>query len=202
MKEVWKNIKNYPNYQVSNLGNVKSLKNNKLLKLSLEEYKKCSLYCNGKRKTFRVHRLVAQAFIPNPNSYEIVNHIDGNKYNNTVNNLEWCDLSYNSEHTYKMLGRIPYFKGKKHSLETNKKISIANKGKPKSKEHIQKLKEIKRKNARNIFQYDINGNYIKTWSSMAEIEEVLNIKRANVSQVCRKTRKKTAGGYIWRYEDE
>lgn len=200
-KEIWKDIDNYPNYQVSNFGNVKSLKNNKLLRLSAEEYKKCFLYCNGKRKTFRVHRLVAQAFLPNPNSYEVVNHIDGNKYNNCVENLEWCTYSYNTKHTYEFLGRTAYFKGKNRSEETNKKISIANKGKSKSKEHIQKLKDVKRKNAKCINQYDKNNNYIKTWNCAIEIEENLGIKASNIIRNCTNKRP-SAGGYVWRYANE
>lgn len=200
-KEIWKDIDNYPNYQISNFGNVKSLKNNKLLKLSAGEYKKCFLYCNGKRKTFRVHRLVAQAFLPNPNGFEVVNHIDGNKYNNCVENLEWCTYSYNTKHTYEFLGRTAYFKGKNRSEETNKKISIANKGKPKSKEHIQKLKDVKRKNAKCINQYDKNNNFIKTWNCAIEIEESLGIKASNIIRNCTNKRP-SAGGYVWRYANE
>lgn len=106
MKEIWKDIEGYEGlYQISNMGKVKSLsrKMNKyttrLLKLTKDKkgYTICSLYNKG-LKTHKVHRLVAKAFIPNPNNYPMINHIDGNKQNNNLNNLEWCDNSYNQLH--------------------------------------------------------------------------------------------------------
>ena len=64
-------------------------------------YKRVSLWNNGKQQKFSIHRLVATKYIPNPNNYPLVNHKDGNKLNNNVDNLEWCDLSYNTKHAYK-----------------------------------------------------------------------------------------------------
>ena len=91
MQEIWKNIKGYEGlYEVSNLGNVKSLRKNKIMKFSkCGDYHLILLCNNGKMKGELVHRLVAKAFIPNPNNYETVNHIDENKKNNSVDNLEW-----------------------------------------------------------------------------------------------------------------
>lgn len=196
--EIWKEINGYPNYQISNFGNVKSLKNNKILKFSLEQYKRCSLYKEGKRKTFRVHRLVANAFIPNPNNYKTVNHIDGNKYNNCVDNLEWCTLSYNIKHSYDMLGRAPYFKSKKHSKETKEKISEKLRNKKKSQEHIENLKLSKRKKSKQIMQFDKQNNFIKTWNCAIEIEENLGIKSSNIIRNC-SNKRPSAGGYVWKY---
>lgn len=82
-------------YQVSNLGNVKSLKTNKILKKMLSEYYHVALYKNKTKKHIKIHRLVAQAFLPNPNNYDCINHIDENKLNNNVENLEWCSKKYN-----------------------------------------------------------------------------------------------------------
>lgn len=99
MGEIWRDIKDYENlYQVSNLGNVKSLRNGKILKPSMttkKEYFGVSLCKNGKPKRFVIHRLVAIAFIDNPLNYPVVNHKDNDKTNNNVSNLEWCDQSYN-----------------------------------------------------------------------------------------------------------
>lgn len=77
------------------------------LKLDTDRgYKRATLCFNGKAKKYSVHRLVAEAFIPNPNNYPIVNHIDGNPSNNHVSNLEWCTFSHNERHSYKALGKI------------------------------------------------------------------------------------------------
>lgn len=199
--EKWKKIKEYENYEISNLGNVRSLKKQRILKPMLGEYKKVALYKNGKRKFFRVHRLVAEAFLDNPNNYKIVNHIDGNKYNNFFSNLEWCTLSYNIKHSYDHLGRIPFFKNKNMNALTKIKISKSLTGKSKSQEHIEKIKCVKRDKAKNINQYDKNNNFIKTWNCATEIEEILGIKVQNIIRNC-KGKRPSAGNYIWRYADD
>ena len=102
MEEIYKDIEGYEGlYQVSNLGNVKSLKNNKtkkekVLKLAIRNgYLKVDLCKNNKKKTYNVHRLVAKAFIENNNNYYFVNHKDECRTNNVVENLEWCTQKYN-----------------------------------------------------------------------------------------------------------
>ena len=103
-KEIWKPIKGYESlYKVSNLGNILSLKTNKLLKANMitNGYFAVQLCKNHKRKSFLVHRIVAEHFIDNPNNLPEINHKDENKGNNTVNNLEWCTRKYNMN--YKQL---------------------------------------------------------------------------------------------------
>ena len=104
--EIWKDIKGYEGlYQVSNLGRVKSERKNRLLKPRLQKngYLRVNLYDkNSKRSTKSVHRLVAKAFISNPNNLEFVNHKDENKTNNVVSNLEWCTAKYNSNYGTKL----------------------------------------------------------------------------------------------------
>ena len=112
-KEVWKDVQGYEGkYQVSNFGRIKSLerkefmaRNNcyrvrkeKVLKPDIDKqgYEKVCLYKNGKGKNIFVHRLVAIAFIKNPNNHPIINHIDEVPLNNLATNLEWCTHSYNS----------------------------------------------------------------------------------------------------------
>lgn len=106
MEEVWKDIEGYEGlYQVSNKGNVKSLVNNKgverekLLKpVIVNGYKKVNLCKNKTKKTYSIHRLVAQAFIENTNNYPCINHKDECKTNNVVENLEWCTHKYNTNY--------------------------------------------------------------------------------------------------------
>lgn len=100
MKEIFKDIKGYEGlYQISNLGNVKRIKkeNYILCKPSKDSrgYKQIVLTKDKKRKSFKVHRLVALAFIDNINNYKEINHKDENKLNNNVTNLEWCTRKYN-----------------------------------------------------------------------------------------------------------
>lgn len=106
MKEVWKDIDGYEGlYQVSNLGRIRSLykrrKDVEFLKFTdCHGYKIVGLCKNKKQMSFRVHRIVASAFLPNPNNNPQVNHINGDKTDNRAVNLEWCTQSANMRHAY------------------------------------------------------------------------------------------------------
>lgn len=97
-KNIIKEIKNYEGlYTISNRGVIRSSYTGKIIKQHLNKYGyyQVRLYKNKKPKNYTVHRLVAETFIPNPHKAETVNHIDGNKTNNKVENLEWCSSSEN-----------------------------------------------------------------------------------------------------------
>ena len=99
--EIWKDVKGYEGlYKISNRGKVYSFYTNKILKnsKSIDGYYRVYLRKNKKRKFASIHRLVAEAFIPNPNDLPQVNHKDENKKNNNVYNLEWCDCKYNANY--------------------------------------------------------------------------------------------------------
>lgn len=156
MEEIWKDIEGYEGlYQVSNIGRVRSLRNNIILKSKIERsgYERVILSVNNIHKDYYIHRLVANAFIPNPNNYPIVNHKDENITNNRVDNLEWCTQEYN----------INYGTGnKKRGLSnTNGKLS-----KP-------------------VLQYTLEGIFIKEWKSTMDVQRNLGFYHANISRCCR-----------------
>lgn len=103
MKEEYRDIDGFPNYQVSNYGNVRNTKSNKLKKpgYAKDNYLKVDLYKDSKRTTKKVHRLVADAFLPQDPQRPDINHKDGNRENNEVTNLERCTKSENMKHAYK-----------------------------------------------------------------------------------------------------
>lgn len=111
-----KQIKGYPNYIIEVTGHIWSYNRDKYLKHQPHYlgYLQVGLLKNGKRKTFKVHRLLAEHFIPNPNNYKYINHKDGNKSNNDIGNLEWCTHSQNIQHAYD-IGLLVAAKGENHS---------------------------------------------------------------------------------------
>ena len=105
MNEIWKDIQGYEGlYQVSNLGRVKSLRRDKILapKKNWDGYLRIQLWRNNKNVFVSIHRLVAQAFIDNLENKPFINHKDGDKQNNYVENLEWCTQKENIYHAQKM----------------------------------------------------------------------------------------------------
>ena len=174
MEEIWKDIPNYEGlYQASNLGRIRSLprkgtrtKEWHILKYNTKNQKH---YChiglckNGKSKTISLHRLIATTFIPNPNNLPQVNHKDGNKENNNVNNLEWVTNQENMIHSYKT------------GLRENS------------------IKELVERNKRKINQYDLDGNFIKQWDSIKEAQDNLKIPNQNIVKVCQGKRHTAGG---------
>lgn len=109
MIEIWKPIANFENYEISNYGRVKSLNYNhanqeRILvpEVTKKGYLRICLSKNNIKYKFRIHRLVAEAFIQNPDNLPQVNHKDEDKINNCVDNLEWCDNKYNNNYGTKI----------------------------------------------------------------------------------------------------
>jgi hypothetical protein len=127
--ENWKIIDDCSSYEISDKGNIRNVKTKKIRSINCPSklYVYINLYTDkNKTKSFRVHRLVAIAFIPNPNNYPCVNHINGDKKDNNVDNLEWCSYSYNTLHAYQT-GLIIKNKSFTPDVETAIKILLKNK---------------------------------------------------------------------------
>lgn len=116
--ERWKKIDGYDNYSVSDMGRVRNDKKNIILKnVKILGYVTVNLCKNGVSKKLKVHRLVAEAFLPNPNNYPIINHKNEIKDDNRVENLEWCTIKYNTNY-----GSVP----RKIALSKMKPVMIDN----------------------------------------------------------------------------
>ena len=235
MIEIWKPVKGFENYEVSNLGQVKSLNYNrtkeaKILRLckNKDGYLTVTLYKNGKGYAKKVHRLVTAAFIPNPEGKTEVNHIDGNKTNNRVENLEWATHSENMHHAWEtglcepLTGENHPMYGKHHTEETRKKLSKALTGenhpmygKQLSEEHKKKLSESHKGKYTGKYTGKKNPRARKvicittgeTFNCILEAEEKYNIVHQSISKCC-KGKYKSAGKLptgeklVWRYAED
>ena len=173
--EHWKIIDGFPNYSVSDRGNVKNNNTNKVVKTwNLRGYKTINLYIpnsKGKYKKCQIHRLVASAFIPNPNNYPQVNHKDENKSNNNVENLEWCTSEYNNTYGTKI----------QRTVEHN--INHPNKSK-------------------QVYQYTLNGKLIATFPSVIEVHRQFGYSFGAIADCCRGKRNNNYKGYRWEYKEK
>lgn len=202
--EVYACIEGYHNYLVTSHGRVLSLKYRKIRELKQGKdrggYLHVSLFKNGRGYSKRVHRLVAEAFIHNYDNKNDVNHIDENKTNNHVSNLEWMtrkeNLNYGS-HNERMSNSL---KGRKLSDEHKEKIIKSNIGKKRSDETKRKISGKNNYQARAVVGFKINGCAIKYYTFISECENDC-FNTSNISSCCRKKRK-SHKGYDWYYADE
>lgn len=174
-EEIWKPVKGFENYyKVSNLGNVISVRRNMQLKKMHDSdgYLLISLYKEQKIIKGKIHRLVAQHFIPNPENKKTVNHKNGNKNDNSVSNLEWMTPSENSIHSFQVLKNLPPNPNKgKRGSQLSHSISVD--------------------------QFDLNGNYIRTWDCMKTAEREEGFCASTISK-CTRGLKNKHRGFIWK----
>ena len=179
-----KQIDNFQNYIIFDDGKIFSKNRNKFMKFTKSKRGDCKviLHSNGKPKAFAVHRLVAQAFIPNPNSLPQVNHKDENPSNNNVNNLEWCDAKYN----------INYGTG----IERRSKSRIGSKL---SQSTINKIIESKKQFAQKVYQYTLENELVSTYDSMHQASKMTNTPRISIYRCCNGIIS-SANGYKWSHQ--
>lgn len=184
MSEIWKDIKGYEGrYQVSSTGKVRALnfyremgriKELKLIKNSTGYYV-VNLYNKGKSSIKHVHRLVAESFLPNPQNKPVVDHINTIPTCNTVENLRWVTQGENVRNEISHKRRIAAVRAKfqgKTGIEANKH--------------------------KKVFQYSLNGKFIKEWGCMSDASRALNVDSGGMSRCCKGTQTQ-ANGFIWRY---
>lgn len=172
-KEIFREIDGFPDYEISNLGRVCSFKGRypRILKprKNRDGYPYVILCTSRKHVTKTVHRLVAEAFVPNPENKPQVNHIDEDKENNMAENLEWVTCRENINHGT----------GVKRSAESRMNHKSYSK---------------------SVVQYTPDGVFLAEYPSIKEAERVTGIDHSLISKIC-KGKQKTAGGYIWCYEE-
>ena len=179
MEEIFKDIDGLEGlYQVSNFGNVISLNYNhsnsrRLMSLSKSSsgYLHVQLYKNSKSKTYLVHKLVASAFIQNPNDLPEVNHIDGNKTNNNAKNLEWVSRSENQKHAIEHSLRKPSPNISNEAVYSNKGIIV--------------------------LQYRLDGSLVKVWNSVKEAAEYIGSNPKPIYRALSKDNTQCYG-YMWK----
>lgn len=182
MAEVWKPVAGYEGlYEVSNLGHVRSLYRYKK-QLKPTASKAGYLLVDLKGKKFSVHRLIAIAFLPNPEGYPQVNHKDENKQNNCVENLEWCTAKYNmnyGEGAKKRSSKIDYTKPcfKENAIKNGAKVS------------------------RPVLQLSKDGVLLNRYSSGKEAHRQTGINHSHILECCAGKRYKTVGGFVWKYDE-
>lgn len=181
-----KDIREFKDYMIDTEGNVYSKRKHKYLKQTINKYGYCkvTLQKDKYKKMYSVHRLVAETFISNYNKLPQVNHIDGNKQNNHVANLEWCTAKHNMNEAV----RTGLFDNCKKIQKENAVKNNLN------KYHILANEVTKKK----IAQYDKQNNLLNTYESISEASRKTGITITSISYSANGKRK-TAGGFIWHF---
>lgn len=181
-----KAINGWEDYTIDTDGNVFSIRKNKYLKQTIDKYGYCkvTLQKDKHKKIYSVHRLVAENFIDNPNNLPQVNHIDGNKKNNNINNLEFCTAKHNMNEAV----RIGLFDNCKNIQRQNAIKNNLN------QYHILANEVTKKK----VGKFDKYNKLIEIYESISEASRQTGINIASISYSANGIRK-SGGGYLWHF---
>ena len=187
----WRPIKGYENeYLVSEAGDVWSVRSERKLSLKRERtgYLRVNLSVDGVSKSFSVHRLVAMAFIPNPSNKPTVNHINENKVDNRVENLEWATMKEQNIHGTRTQRAMANTDWAARTAKMDYK-EIAKKHNYKAMNESQK---------RKVVQKDADGKQIAVFDSIGGAARSVNVSTGHIWQCCNGQRK-TCKGSVWNY---
>ena len=193
-------------YGITKDGKIYNLKYKRFLKAASDKdgYLRINLSKNGQKVSYRVHRLVALTYIPNPNNYPIINHKDENKQNNNVSNLEWCTHKYNTNYGTAIQRQSEKLKGRKFTEEHIKRLSESHKGHKTSKETRNKISKANK--GKRMSENNHNSKKIiciesgRVFDCISDALEFMGKDRRNSAiGECLKGRTRTAYGYHWEY---
>lgn len=200
--EEWRDIEGFEGlYQISNTGRVKNKRNGSIKATRVNKktgYVITDLKAAGKKTTCYVHRLVAIAFIPNPDTYPVINHKDENRQNNHASNLEWCTQKYNVHYGSGIeKNRLAHI-GKRASAETRKKQSEAHSGEKHWNYGRTWSQETKKKNmvGQPKRKMVVNLSTGEVFDSISDAARKSNTASSSIARVCNGVYKK-ANGYVW-----
>jgi hypothetical protein len=180
MNEIFRDVVGFEGkYKVSNFGNVLSLNyqntNTEKMLVPLKHHGGYLIVHLGKSRVKSIHVLVAEAFLPNPEGKKCVNHIDGNKHNNCVKNLEWATHKENTAHAIRTGLRNPHFNNAKRGKENAQSKAVC--------------------------QYSTDGTLLKVWECISDAARAVGCNPCQIVSVAT-GRTKTCHGFVWRYSIE
>ena len=194
-EEIWKEIEGFDNYKISNLGRVKNIKFDRLVKPLLDNrgYIMVNLYKDGKMKRLSLHRLIAIAFIPNPDNKPCIDHINTDRSDNHIDNLRWVTQKENHNNPLSLMNHSKASKGRTISEEQKKNQSEKMKGRYKGNKW----------GSKKIIQLTLDGIFVREWDAIKDAAESFGVSSSAIWNCLNgKCQVKSIKGFKWEYKKE